>query len=95
MQYSFLYIGEYITVYGYSCYKTGTEFYDLHDAYTTCSGNLQCFGISDGLCDMVGKFTLCMKGIKRSNIDKDTGNPRNTTCIYRKEQHHGNKIMLV
>ena len=90
MKYNFLFKGEYLTVYGYSCYNQHSVFDDLNEAYMACSDNYKCFGITDGACDMVGKFTLCMNGIKRNNIDPHTDNVKDDACIYRKQEYHGN-----
>ena len=64
---------------------------NLHEAYLACSTNSDCIGIRDEKCDRVGKFTLCMDGIRRNTIDRDT---RNDMCIYRKQEYHGNMRYL-
>ena len=79
-----------MTVYGYHCYVKGTQFDNLHDAYLSCSANSQCFGILDGSCDMVDQVTLCMNGIKKSNMDTRLDKAKNNLCIYRKREYHGN-----
>lgn len=89
-KYNFLFKGEYLTVYGYSCYNQRLAFDELNEAYMACSDNYKCFGIIDGACDMVGTFRLCMNGIKRNNIDPLTGYVKDNTCIYRKQEHQGN-----
>ena len=89
----FVFTDEYVTVYGYNCYNKGVgydiEFDNLHEAYKYCTGNAHCIGIEDGFCDMMGKFSICFDGIRRSNLDY-RGDPKSTLCIYRKQEHHGN-----
>ena len=82
---------QYVPVYGYSCYKNGKEFDNMHEAYLACSENTKCFGIVDGLCDMVGKFIHCLNGFE-SRRDNTAGMfILNDQCIYRKQEHSGNE----